>query len=344
MPVLEPLLRIHAALGAVQFVELFQFRVALPHELRRPVLRARERLRLRREQAGDLHVAGVHAEQRAVLAHAPALHPGAHHHRREHAREPVVDGREHERLRPAAARAGHAEALRVHVRQTGEEVQRADAVPRLKAHLALQAQFGVGVLEPFAVRDRGAVRVPDHVVLEHDEPELRECGRERLHEVPAAVDVRFAAGLHAGLAGLLAVVVEPPAGPVAVREQHAGALHGLAFLGSGRPIQVAADVVARRAGEVHLLDGVLALVDLAVNDRVQRRLLRQRPQARRDEHLLAELLPPRLPNLFRLRHDEREVVVERLGRAEPRVGRLLTVGEHLRRIGLIGEREAERGA
>lgn len=196
----------------------------------------------------------------------------------------------------------------------------------------MQPQFGVRVLETFAVRDRGAVRVADHVVLEHDEPELGERDRQRLHEVPAAIHVRFALGIDALLRGGFAVVVEPAAGPVAVREQHAGVFHVLLLVHHGRPVQVAADVVPRRASEVDLLDGVLALVDLAVNDRVQRRLLRHRPQPGRDEHLLAELLPACFPRLFRLRHDEREVVVEGLRRTEPHVGRLLVAGEHPRRV------------
>ena len=62
------------------------------------------------------------------------------HHRRERHRDPRVDGAEDERLRPPAARAGHGDAGRVHVRQAEHEVQRADAVPRLQAHQALQPQ------------------------------------------------------------------------------------------------------------------------------------------------------------------------------------------------------------
>ena len=63
--------------------------------------------------------------------------------------------RQDERLRAAAARPGDADARRVHVGQLGEEVEGADAVPRLQAHEALQPQLGLGVGEALAVRTSG---------------------------------------------------------------------------------------------------------------------------------------------------------------------------------------------
>ena len=79
--------------------------------------------------------------------------------------------------------------------------ERADAVPGLQAHERLQAQFRGDVLEPFAVREGGAVRVAEHVVdqrhalVRHvqQQPAAGEQGRHE-QDVPAGPGTRRAAG------------------------------------------------------------------------------------------------------------------------------------------------------
>ena len=58
-------------------------------------------------------------------------------------------------------------------------------------------------------------------------------------------------------------------------------------------------------------DPIVAKLDLAVDDRVQRGLLRERPQPVGDEELFPHLPPAVVPRLLRRRGVEREVVVER---------------------------------
>src|SRR5437762_14258050 len=57
--------------------------------------------------------------------------------------------------------------------------------------------------------------------------------------------------------------------------------------------------MSRMADEEHLLDGVAIALDLAVNDGVERRLLRHRPKPLRDKELFLEDLPARFPGRFR---------------------------------------------
>ena len=102
----------------------------LRHRLR-PVVGGRHAERLRREQRGDLDVAGADAQVGGVLADAAALHRACETMTAGNSRgRALVDGAEHERLRAAAAGAGHADAAGVDVRQAGEEVERADRCSR----------------------------------------------------------------------------------------------------------------------------------------------------------------------------------------------------------------------
>src|SRR5262249_43342453 len=119
--------------------------------------------------------------------------------------------------------------------------------------------------------------------------------------------------------GLLAGVEEAAVGPVPVRAEHAGVLRR-AVPG---PVQVAADVVAPPAWRRDLLDGVAVALEAAVDDRLQRRLLRQRPEAGGDQDALADLAAALVPLVPGGRRREREVAVEVFGLAEPGVGGLL---------------------
>src|SRR5262249_26316682 len=108
-------------------------------------------------------------------------------------------------------------------------------------------------------------------------------------------------------------VVEAAVGPVAVRAEHPRQRPRLAL----GPVEAARDVVAGGAGEEDLLDGGVVAVDLAVNDRGERRLLRHGPQAEGAQHLLAQLLP----GLVARRHGHEEVLgVEGAQLREPAVG------------------------
>jgi hypothetical protein len=78
-----------------------------------------------------------------------------------------------------------------------------------------------------------------------------------------------------------------------------------------------------------------------MDDRVQRRLRRHRPQPLRDEHLPADLLGPFCPFFLALGDREREIAVEVLGGTQPRVGRQLAVGQGAKRFSAGGERGGE---
>ena len=175
-----------------------------------------------------------------------------------------------------------------------QEIEGADAVPGLQAHEALQPQFRLGVGEAFAMRDRLAVGVADHVVVEDDAAHAGELGAASLQRIACAPRSSSRPPLRSGSSrGLVAGLVESAVGPVAVRTQHAGQLARLAL----GPVEVAADVMARHAGEEDLFDGVAVAVDLAVDDGIQRRLLGHRPESVGDEHLLAQFLTAFLPML-----------------------------------------------
>ena len=124
---------------------------------------------------------------------------------------------------------------------------------------------------------------------------------------------------------------------MSVREDHRRHL-AVDVLGA---VEVAGHEEARRAFEVGLLDRVFALVDLAVDDRVERRLGRHRPEALGDQQLPADEIAARLPFLDGLRGGEGEIAVEVLERAEAGV---LRVGEVQQAEGREGERgEAHSG-
>ena len=99
---------------------------------------------------------------------------------------PVVERGDHERLCGAAALAGDADPRRIHVVTAREVVERANRVPRLQSHHALQVQLGlraeqaprVGAVHLRArglqlvrdgARDLHAVGVALHVVQERDD-------------------------------------------------------------------------------------------------------------------------------------------------------------------------------
>ncbi len=112
-------------------------------------------------------------------------------------------------------------------------------------------------------------------------------------------------------------------------------------LARGGAIEVASDVMAGIAGEIDLLDGVAVALDLAVDDRLERFLLRHRPESGGDQDLLAEGLFAGLPCLARRWDGKVEVlVVECADTREPAVGGLLVRWQDLGWVGVGEEREA----
>src|SRR5216117_1668600 len=93
---------------------------------------------------------------------------------------------------------------------------------------------------------------------------------------------------------------------MSVREQNAGRFAGDVL----RTIEVARHEEARRAFKINLLHGVFAAIDFAVDDRIQRRLRRHRPQTLRDEDLPAHTFGPRLPRGLRRRWREWEIAIQ----------------------------------
>ena len=286
-----------------QRVVFLQFGKTFRREFLRPVIRRRHALRLRRKERGKFDIPGADAEQARIFASAAALHRRRRHHRRTRHREARIERREHLRLGAAAARAGAAEALRIHVGQRGQEIQRAHRIPSLQAHDALRVRFGLrteetpklarihlGPLPGKFVRDLIAellaVAVAQHVIDKGDDPHARELHADRLEHAPIALRELFAAALEflfhlrIGAQGKARIV------PVAVRTEHRRERAGLSFW----PIDIPRHEEPGHRLEIDFLDGVILLLDAPVDHSVERRTRRFRPQPERHAHLHAHLL------------------------------------------------------
>ena len=344
----------HVVLLAVELVERLQVGEALRRHLFGPIVGGVHALRLRREEGRDLDVAGVHAEQGGVLAGAAALHGRADHHHRVGQGETRVGCREEHRLRAAAAGAGHRQAGRVDLGQRQQEVHAADRVQGLEAHHVLEVGLGLRAVESPAIgsvhlrpllgelmddlrRELLRIGVAERVNLPDHAAHAGELDTHRLEAGLAALFEALLAGRDFLADVFVGLDQEARVGPVSVREDHRRHL-ARDVLGS---VEITRHEEARRAFEVHLLDRVFALVDLAVNDRVERRLGRHRPEALGDQQLPADEITARLPFLDGLRGGEGEVAVEVLERTKARV---FGVGEVQQAEGREGERgEAHKG-
>ena len=173
-------------------------------------------------------------------------------------------------------------------------------------------------------RELDRVGVGEHVPLPHDAPHPRQLHAEGLEPTPAPLFETLltignllprGSGVLIGMAGVL---------PVAVGEEDGW--HLLAFLQAQRPVEVAGDKQPRRAFKGNVGDGVAAgpfislgigtLFNRAVDRRIERRLLRHRPQPLRNQDPLAHLRGPRLPGVERGGRGERERTIEILERSE----------------------------
>ena len=309
--------RMHLVLGVVELEDLFQLGEAFSLDVDGPVAGAAHGEGFGSEEGGEVDVAGADAQVGGVLADAAALHGGGDHDGREGDAGAIIDAAEDEGLRAAAAGAGHADALPVHIRQVDEEIEGADAVPGLQAHEAVQPHLGFHIGEAAAVRDLQAVGVADHVVMEDDAAHAGERDAACLQRIEGAAEVELGTALDFTLRRLDGSLEEAAIGPVPMGAEHAWHLPFLA----ARSVQVAAHVVARQTGKIDFFDRVIVPLDLAVNDRLERRLRGHGPDAVGDHDLLAQLLAPLLPGLLAGGHRHREVAVEVLGLAEANIGR-----------------------
>src|SRR5262245_28441157 len=134
---------------AIKLVKSFKLRKALLFDVLGPIIGAGHAEGPRCNQPSKLDVAGADAEITAILADAAALHGRSDHDGGKERGGTIVDAAQNKRLRAAARGSGHADSRRIDFRQTEQEVEGANTVPRLQAHEARQPEFVVGVLETF---------------------------------------------------------------------------------------------------------------------------------------------------------------------------------------------------
>ena len=187
--------------------------------------------------------------------------------------DPVVHRGQQEGLGPSAGGSRAGQPALVHVRERLQEVHRADAVPQVQPQRP-DPPLGEARVEQ-AVVHLPRVVVADHVPREDHVALPRERDAPRRDRPVGAV-------------------LEAAIGPVAVRREDPGKRTGL----PERSVEVAGDVEPGMALEVDLLDGVVAPLDPAEDVRVERPLLRHRPQAGAHQDLLTQEPGPREPGLL----------------------------------------------
>ena len=340
---------------AEQLIMLLQFGKTLRLHLLRPVIRRRHPLRPGREHRGELDVPRVHSQQRRILTGAAALHRRRDHHRRKRHRWPRINRPQQKRLRPAAARARHAHARRIHVRQREQKIQRPHRVQTLQSHHALQPRLRLRPVKPPDLRrvhlrpllaepmhqlkrKLQAVRIPQHVVVKNHAPHPRQRRAPRLQRTPPAVleSLRAIDNLAQNL--LRPRVREPSLRPMSMRTQHPRQFPRLAL----GPVQIPRHKKPRRALKENPLHREIPAVDPPVNHRVQRRLLRHRPQPLRHQNLPAHILRALRPRRGRGRRRERKIAVQILQRPEPPIRRQLPLGQRAQRLGRRGDHHRRR--
>ena len=249
----------------------------------------------------------------------------------------------------------------------------ADRIVGLQAHETLQPQLGLRTQQPPArrrvhlrpVRGLGivprkgvgqafaelrAVGVAQHVVMKHHRPhagQLHAAGLQ--HRTPPFLEPLFAQ--HDVLANRLEPAIEEPAAvPMAVRTEDARQ--------PPRPglgtIQIAGHVETGNALEINFLDRVVAAIDEAVHDRLDRRRRGHGPQSGGHQHLPPHALGPARPGLGSRTGNkggqgveiaqifQPQIVGQRTLRKHPRSRRLERARRHHRRRQNQGE--VEQGA
>ena len=208
-------------------------------------------------------------------------------------REPIIDRPEHKCLGATAGFAGAGQALFIHVRQRFQKVERPDAVPGLQTHKAdapKLVRFGcteraVGIIRGFIGLGVGEMRVvvADHVIGKGDHPLAGKADAARGGAPILGIDK----------ASFL---------PVAVRIEYPGERSGPT---TPRPIKIARQIKAWKRLNIDFLYTVTLPVNLAENVRLERRLLRQGPEAAAYENMFANI-PGAFQPLF-ARRDGRKI-------------------------------------
>jgi len=130
--------------------------------------------------------------------------------------------------------------------------------------------------------------------VEDDAAQSSETNRSSLQWIASAFFELFALGSEITLHDSIRFLGEAALGEVTMGIEDDGSF-AFDILGS---VEVTADVVAGHAGEVDFLDGVVALIDLAVYHGVERSLFGQGEQAERDEELRSQLSCSSLPRFL----------------------------------------------
>ena len=173
------------------------------------------------------------------------------------------------------------------------------------------------------------IAVADLVVQEHHAAHAGQVRAAGLHHAAAAVLVAFRSAGDLPPHALFAGVLKSSARKMSVRAEDGRQLSRAAR----GTIEIARDEEAGQALEVDLLDGVVALIDAAMDHRIQRRRRGHRPQSQRDEHGSPHHVRSLLPLLGRRRGHEVKIPDFPAERPEPRVGRQLARRQHARRCG-----------
>ena len=313
----------------VELVKRLQVGESLDRHFLRPVIGRVHALGLGGEERGDFYVTGVNAEERGVLAGAAALHAGTDHHHRVGEGEAWVGRCEQHRLRAAAAGTRHRETSGIDFGERQQEVDTSDQVERLQTHHTLQIGFGLRAIEAPLLhrvhfkallgelmndggRELDGVGIAERVDLPDDATHAGELDAHRLETGLAALFETFLTGGDFFADNSFRLDEEAGVGPMPVRKNHGGNAAVDVF----RPIEVSGREKARGAFEIDFFDRVVALVDLTVDHRVQRRLGRHGPEPLGDEQLPANEIAAWFPFLDGFRGGEGEITVEAFQRSQ----------------------------
>ena len=257
----------------------------------RPIPAGRDQnLGARRSHSVDFHVRVVHAQPGRVLTQAAALHRVRDHHHRGLRCQPIINRAEHKGLRAAAGFPRAGQPIVVHVRQGLQEVQRANAVPRLEphqAHIPKQVNLvrrELAVPRVMLVRRRVGVIRKEGVIIAHHIVGKRDHALARKADAACGYAAVF-------------VVRQPAFVPVPVRVEDGGERP---LAPPERTIQVPREVKAGQGLEIDLLHAVTRAFNRAEDMRLERGSLGHRPQTATHEHLLANLFGARLPGFARV--------------------------------------------
>src|ERR1043166_2565325 len=217
-----------------------------------PITRGSDQdLRARHGGGSDFHIRVLNAQTGRVFTTAAALHRVRDHYDRCLRGKAIVHRAKHEGLCAAARFTGASQPPGVHIRQRGEEIKGANAVPGLQAHQAdvpelvgpIRAKLAMNVVVRLVCLRSAHSRV---VVSYHVES-------ERDHSLAGKVDA--ASGVTAVLR-----ILEATGLPMSVWIENS---REGSFAAAQRAIEISAEIKSRQRLNVHLLDAVAVAFDLA---------------------------------------------------------------------------------